>query len=436
MAKVPQQQSKVKDVSSSREAVIRFQASRGAILLLVVLPALLMFGAGFLGFAVRSRSETMPVFAANPPPELNAAPAALRNGPWGALEVQPVTLQIPDECLAAVTNQIPAGPRWVFKGYARHRVSALFASAGLTEEEQRALSDTNCWQCLPNCVVVAPPRSVVLGLPASARAIIYSALGQFPDNPMQHSPFFWKTQEEREFLARAGCSEAVRELVQQLAYQKGNLTLFADWEVLLQSLPSGSADSSRILKQLSSRPAVIANLHLTPETDLNAMIRYWGVGGLTKFTAPALEAVTRIPQGRAVTVLAVLPPFARERLNTYPCTTDNDGRDGGWTAFNFFQERPEPVAADPAQWGRRLNADYFSVFADPRYGDIVVISRPNGEVVQAGVYLAGDLVFTRLGPTRWEPWCVMTVADLLEVSAIRLAHQEAPAVSYYRNRIF
>lgn len=436
MAKVPQQQSKVKAVSSSRDAVIQFKASRGTILLLVVLPALLLFGAGFLGFAVGIRSEPTPLAGPSPMPDTNSAAVALRNGPWGALEMQPITLQIPDECLTAITNQVSAGPRWVFKGYARHRVLALFASAGLADEEQRALSDTNCWQCSPNCVVVTPPRAAVLALSASARAIIYSALGQFPENPMQHSPFFWKTQEEREFFARAGFSEPVRELVQQLAYQKGNLTLLADWEVLLQALPPGPANSSRILKQLSSKPAVMAKLHLTPETDLNATIRYWGVGGLTKFTAPVLEAVTRIPQGRAVGVMAVLPTFARLRLNTYPCTSDNDGLDGCWTAFNFFNENPEPAVKDSAQWSRRINTDYFNVFADPRYGDIVVVSRPNGEVVQAGVYLADDLVFTRLGPTRWEPWCVMKVDDLREVSAIRLAHQEAPAVSYYRNRIF
>jgi hypothetical protein len=160
------------------------------------------------------------------------------------------------------------------------------------------------------------------------------------------------------------------------------------------------------------------------------------VAGLTKTMQPALEAVTRIPQGRAVTMLAILPPFARERLNTYSGTTnDNDGQDGFWTTFNFFNDKPEASGTTPAMWSRRLITDYFNVFADPRYGDILVISRPSGEVIQTAVYLADDLVFTRLGPTRWEPWAVMSVADLLEISAIRLAHQEIPNVSYYRNRV-
>jgi len=103
--------------------------------------------------------------------------------------------------------------------------------------------------------------------------------------------------------------------------------------------------------------------------------------------------------------------------------------------MSFFNERPMSGPVDPSHWNQRFISDYFTVFADPRYGDILVISRPGGEVLQAGVYLADDLVFTRLGATRWEPWAIMTVSDLLEVSSVRSPDQERPVISYYRNRI-
>jgi hypothetical protein len=352
------------------------------------------------------------------------------------LEAHPITLQIPDEYLKTMVKPGPLTPRWVFKGFSRNQILKLFASAGLGEEELRALSDTNRWQLLTNKIVITPPHSVVRALSPQARSIIYTVLAQFPENPLQHSPFFWKSKDEAAFFSNPDLSEPAKALIRQLSYQKGNLTAFADLETLIATLPVSEAEAVKILKPLSAKPATLAKLQITPETDMDAMVRYWGVGGVTKVMAPALEAVTRIPQGRTVTFLAVLPPFARQRLNIYPGNDDNDGMDGVWTAFNFFADAPEAANPAPSVWGDKLNTDYFSVLTDPRYGDILIISRPTGEVVQAGVYLADDLVFTRIGPTRWDPWTIMSVADLQEVSGLRLAHQEIPTVSYYRNRIF
>jgi hypothetical protein len=437
MAKHSRQQSKVAFAPSSPAPALRLKASRGLVALLIVLPAVLVFGAGFAGYwAGRLASAA----AAVPPTPSSAnndsASPAVRVGPWGALSAQPITLELPEESLAAVDQLISAPPRWVFNGFARHRVLALFASAGLSAAEQHALSEPGRWQIEPQRIVITPPPDVVVGLAPAAHAIIYTVLAQFPENLQQQAPFFWRAREEAELLAHPAFSPEARELLRQLSYPKGNLMLFADWSVFVQKLAVPEAKRREMLQVLSRRPATVAKLHLTPETDLDAMMRYWGVAGLTKVMQPALEAVTRIPQGRTVPFLAVLPPFGRERLNTYPGATDATGQDSFWTAFNFFSLRPEPVVTDPAHWARKLGAEHFSVFADPRYGDILVIARPNGEVVQAAVYLADDLVFARTGATPWEPWVILSVADLLEVSTIRLAHQEIPNVTYYRNRIF
>lgn len=434
MAKVFQQQPKGAAASSHPEA-FRFQVSRRTVSLLIVLPALLFLGAGGAGFWLGTPADaTRPAEAQDFKSVNPVVPVGFRTGPWGAMEVQPSYLQIPDECLPGLAS-LPA-PRWVFKGYSKQRVLALFASAGLNAEDLRGLEDSRLWQVDAGGTTLTPPQALILALTPAERGIIYTALAQFPDNALQHSPFFWKTADETELFTRHEFSAPVRALLRQLSYQKGNLTVFADWETLAQLRPAPEPELRKTLKALSGKPAAIARLRISPETDLAAMMRYWGVSGLTKVMQPALEAVTRIPQGRTVTMLAVLPPFARERLNTYPgSANDNDGQDSFWTTFNFFQDKPTPPGQDPAQWRYKLTADYFTVFTDPRYGDILIIARPTGEVIQTAVYLANDLVFTRLGPTRWEPWTIMSVADLLEISAIRLAHQEMPAVSYYRNRV-
>lgn len=434
MAKILRKQPEVESPSALRPEALRFKVSWGIVFAMVVLPVVLLLGAGFFGFWMRNNNQTAVPSAKVSVAKEPSQTLASRAGPWGMLEAQPTVLQIPDESLKG--GGPIANPRWVFKGYSKARVLQLFASAGLGEDDLRSLNDPNLWQVQPHQAVLTPPRALLFALTPMERSIIYTALAQFSENPMQHSPFFWKTKDEAELLAHPGISDQAKVLIQRLSYPKGNLSVFADLEILSQ-LSATEKDLAKVLKQLSSKPTVLAKLNITPETDLSAMMRYWGVAGLSKIMQPALEAVTRIPQGRTVTFLAVLPPFARERMNTYPGgETDNDGMDGFWTAFNFFNERPEPAKSDVAAWKGKLNSDYFSVFTDPRYGDILIVSRPTGEVVQAAVYLADDLVFTRLGPTRWEPWCIMTVADLLEVSGIRLAHQETPTVSYHRNQIF
>lgn len=438
MAKVPQQESKVKPHPSSQSGILRLKMSRAFTLIMVLMPAALIFGIGWIGFQLGSRAATSSAAAVTPGLQTTnrLKAAALRPGPWGSLEQQPITLQIPDENLTDLAKLRTATPQWVFKGYSRNQILKLFSGAGVTGEELRLLSDTNHWRVGSDQIVIAPPDSVVRALSPAARSIIYTVLAQFPENVFQHSPFFWPTKEEAAFFAHACLTEPIRDLIRQLSYQKGNLWVFADLESLVANVKMSDSQLIQVLKLLSTKPAVLAKLRVTPETDVDAMIRYWGVGGVTRVMEPALEAVSRIPQGRTVTFLAVLPPFARERLNTYPEISDNDGMDGNWTAFNFFNSRPGPINPEAGAWGRKLNADYFNVFTDPRYGDIVILSRPTGEVVQAAIYLADDLVFTRLGPSRWEPWLIIRLADLQEISGLRLAHQEIATVSYYRNRVF
>lgn len=440
MAKFSKQQSKEESNSAAQSgALLRLRVSRTLAFILVVLPAVLIFGVGFIGYKIGSHSAPPPVttskLGGTAPGHGDAA--ELRSGVWGALTAHPITLQIPDEYLIGmIKSDRTTSPRWVFKGFSRKRVLNLFASAGLGEAELQVLTDTNHWQLLTNQIVITPPHSVVLALSPQTRSIIYTELAQFSENALQHSPFFWKAKDEAAFFSNSSLPESAKSLLRQLSYQKGNLMAFADLETLLATLPVSETELLHILKPLSTKPAVLAKLRLTPETDMDALVRYWGVGGLTKMMEPALEAATRIPQGRTATFLAILPPFARQRLNIYSGGGDDDGMDGLWTAFNFFANVPEAANAAPKFWSNKINTDYFSVFTDPRYGDIMLITRPTGEVVQAGVYLADDLVFTRIGPTRWEPWTIMTVADLQEISGLRLAHQELPTISYYRNRIF
>jgi hypothetical protein len=163
-------------------------------------------------------------------------------------------------------------------------------------------------------------------------------------------------------------------------------------------------------------------------------MRYWGIGGYDKDFRPGLEAAARIPEGRKVSILAVLPPFARERLFTFPCAPASNHFDSHWTSFNFFKDKPDPPVTDSSQWTARLKTDYYPVFADPRYGDIIVIAGAGGAVIHSCVFLGDSLVFTKNGSEATMPWVVATLPDVLDYCSAYLPENEAPQLSYYRNK--
>lgn len=435
MGAVPKKQKKEKVPEARR--TFRIKANRGIVLLLVILPAAFLFGAGWLGFWIHNQwRPTLDLTQTPPPTPTDGTAEATAVGPWGTLEVQPTVLQIPNECLASLAAVAAAPPSWVFKGCTAEQVRGLFSSAGLMPAEREALDDRRNWKVMPDRVIVSPPAAVLLSLSPTARGNIYSVLAKFPENPLQHSPFYWKTRDEAQLLANPVLLPEARALIQKLSYNCGNLTLFADLGILEQHLSVNSRELAAIQKLLSRRPAVLPQLSITPETDVDLLMHYWGVGGLAKVLQPALTAISRIPRGRTVSLLAVLPPFARARLNTYPGGHNDLKTDEYATAFSFFNDSPALETVDAANWSHRLNSDYFEVFTDPRYGDVVVVSQPNGDVVQTAVYLADNLVFTRNGPTPWDPWLIMSIPDLLDVSAIRMPHLETSKLSYFRNRNF
>lgn len=419
---------------------LKWKASPGAVVLSCALLGGLLVGTGWAGFW----------FGKLPAPAAPRTPAArsgshaepdrfagydLEPGPWGRLHCQPIVLQIPAECLAALPPRKQTSPVWWFKDYSPAALEALLRSSGLSDPQQRDLLNTNHWSRVPNGMVVRPSTATILSLSPEARSALYSVLALARENASQYAPCFWRTADEPSFFSAAAVPEAAKTMIHRLSYRRGNLSLLADLDLVLEQFPD-RAERIEIQKFLSSQPATLVNMDITSASNIDGLIHYWGVGGLAKVAAPVLEAAAKIPQGRKTSLLAVLPEFARERLNTYARTNENNLMDDLWSAFNFFKDQPEPPTAGGSSWAGQLKADYFPVFADPRYGDILLVTRPNGEVIRAAVFLAGDLVFTRNGRSIGDPWLITSIPQMLELCAIHLADQESASLVYYRNKSF
>lgn len=115
-------------------------------------------------------------------------------------------------------------------------------------------------------------------------------------------------------------------------------------------------------------------------------------------------------------VTHLLSAFARKRLYTFPPMSDDPldpRRDCHWTAFNFFNDPPDDHFCDMHYTEQIVSRDYQQVTGPWRLGDIIVLYHPNGQVMHSAVYLADDLVFTKNGGAKVQPWIYMRLDDML-----------------------
>ena len=130
----------------------------------------------------------------------------------------------------------------------------------------------------------------------------------------------------------------------RLTYTNSGRICFTDLHTAREVLtPDGFEELTETLYEI---PAFTLRLHVTPSTDVKALVNYWGKGAREKRIKPLLTALAKVPGGSAISVSYLLPPFARLRLYTYPDAWDDptaSSQDCFFTSMNFFNESIIPV---------------------------------------------------------------------------------------------
>jgi hypothetical protein len=123
-----------------------------------------------------------------------------------------------------------------------------------------------------------------------------------------------------------------------------------------------------------------------------------------------------VPGGGSISIIALLPEFARNRLYTFPATWDDatmNRQDCAYTAMNFFNRVADTNFLDPDAIQRTLVRDYLPVGDRPMFGDLVQLADAKGMIFHMSVFLADDFVFTKNGVSPSEPWTIMRLQDML-----------------------
>jgi hypothetical protein len=190
----------------------------------------------------------------------------------------------------------------------------------------------------------------------------------------------------------------------------------------------------RLIRALSRQAAVLVGIYVRPDTDIDKLMGYWDRPPSVRLIniRPLLESLQRCPNGGSASILFFLPPFARQRLYTYPLPAGpgDPVMDCHWSTMNFFNETPDNHFDDPAYILAYVRAHYYEVAKPIAYGDIIMFIDDQNIAVHSAVYLADGIVFTKNGSNFSHPWMLMRLDDLL--SMYNSSHP--PKVVVYRNK--
>lgn len=376
-------------------------------------------------------SRTLPAEGADPAaPKTASAGGTVTNPPWGALETLAFPLELSDEFLPQVSPWL-RDPQWWFEGYTLERVTNLFRAAGLAEAQVTQLMDGVEWEvtaggtshrdskvAMENLttvgVRVAPPPRLVLELAPASRQRIYAVLARSEQNPSQRFPFRFAPPELERRIAGLEAGPEKRALVKQLAYVEQDTICLADLEVLRHVLSTNELRS--LLKALYQTTTLMLRVEISSQTDVNALVRYWGRGNRARFIKPFLQGLAKAPGEKSVGVSFFMPTFARTHLYTFPDPASQPRagqQDCLWTALNFFNEQPDNRLLKGEYAQEVLRTQYERTDRPATYGDLVGLAGPSGDLQHVSVYIAEDVVFTKNGAGNVQPWVLMRIPDMV-----------------------
>ncbi len=358
-------------------------------------------------------------------------------GPWGHLESTPISIECPEELLPVHAFETKV-THWFLKGYTTDDFVHLLDTAGVEGELRDSMRSPDVLHVVEGGLDLTPTTEIILNLSAAARRTIYTVLAGFPENGVALIFVQQKTLAER--FAGSGVSALTLESFRRLSCEYGRYLVFSDVASLFTLIPTYE-ERVHFLKALTRQQTMIVKLHVTADSDVDGLARYWGKACWAKDARSLLESLARIPGGARLDIAHLLPPGPAALLYSFPLPSNPlEGpvvkKDCHYTAFNFFRDPPDPRYDDRAFIVERLTQDHFPVLSDPRYGDLVLFFTPDGQLIHSAVYLADGIVYTKNGDTSLHPWMLSTVEDLVDQYSFQVAPEQALEVKYFRNKYY
>ncbi len=360
----------------------------------------------------------------------------VKSGPWGELYMVPFVIAAPDE-LIPVRSIESGGTHWVFKNSMPGEVAHFLEAAGVPEDQRTALLAAPIGEARGIDFELTPTPDMVFALPENARQTIYRKLAQFPEN--RSAFYFIHKDTMRDRFDDSGVAKETLDRFRTLCCEHGEYLVLGGLPALLAKLPDYD-EKLRFTKALTRQKTMLVRLRAGKNFNSKGASDYWAKSSWAPDIRAILDGVERIPGGTFMSIVPLLPPLPASEVYFYPVVQSlrPDAapviRDCHWTSLNFFRDPAETKPADPASFTRDLAADYFPIAGDPRYGDIVILATPAGEILHSAVFIADEIVFTKNGSTAIFPWMFSTVTDLLKQYSFHAPEGQQLTVRYFRSK--
>lgn len=339
-------------------------------------------------------------------------------GPWGEIICRTILIEPTVESLPQ--DAVPkTDPTWFFQAASPQDVSAILEKSGVTDPLRSAI--TGSLSAVFGGFIVVPTADLVIDMSPTLRAALYGTLAQWQQNP-QAKPFRIVPSQVDQWL-EGGLAPETKALVRKLLYPKDPFLLFSDSALVLRKIPSPE-EQTRFLQIVYRQRAILPKLRIRPDSDTEALIRYWGAHGRESRVRPLIESIKRAGGGE-IDVALLLPPFASGRLYSYQMDADTHFRDCTWSTMNFFLDSPDDRFFDPAFMQQVSDRDYKPAEGGRMFGDMIVLWDPDTRQARHSCnYIAGDIVFTKNGGSRFRPWVLMHLKDVVDYYSLNGPLQE------------
>jgi hypothetical protein len=217
--------------------------------------------------------------------------------------------------------------------------------------------------------------------------------------------------------------------VKSLMWRRGSGLFFSDYNLVADKITSPTLKLA-LLRQLTHKSSVILTLQIPDGGEIDELIRYYSVNGRDDKVEPVMRAVSEAGGG-PLGMSNLLPAFPRVRLYRFPepLPGKDISQDCHWATFNFFNRGlPDERLNEAAFVGDVLRDSYMPVSGDPQFGDVVLLTLPDGSSIHSATYIADNIVFTKNGPSLAAPFIFSTVEDMLAFYPA----SESIRLTYYR----
>ncbi len=340
------------------------------------------------------------------------------NGPWGSLRCFPVFLEAPIGMMDEIALPRPV-PRWAFHQAIEQQLPAIFERAGLPEEFISELMDPKSQTRYGSMLYLFPRVKRIESMTADMRQALYPVLAQYAENEFHHTPILITTDTVDEWVVTSKLRPDLLEKFRHMTWERNGCLAFSDVQVLMTYAQTHS-EGKTIYKFCSRTRAIMVQLELTDETDVEGLLDYWTLHSRPrrKSIEPIIQSVLELQGVKHLPLSHVLPPLARKLVYTYPDSSFlqlNALPFCHWTVLNFFNYEPDHSLMND-RLATSVVLEHFRKTDPPYdYGDIIFFADGQGLAYHSCVYLAAGLVYSKNGENKFAPWLIMTLDELKKI---------------------